>query len=358
MSFNDLVSTGIGVAAVGETLYRFSSMVFDNEATGMGRFWREAGGFLIDPIRGFNRIVSGQAWEVRPNPEDNMDRRPQGSYHDTAVGWRRSGNGHYPSIAHDYTDYMYLRYQHEHGSVFDNSRRKPWDYFDTDVEFAADEKNPLIRFNIAGNWLTASVGEHGSQRHMVSITQHFEYENTFAYEYGGSSIGPTFFSDWGSWHGAQFETRLDILATILGAVNSDYSDSLAVVAEQERFREYDYGPGAGARVDFKVSHNHWPILTAGYRMHFIYVKNGSIFEGDKAGLNARHWLHGVNVRLDSPPVHGGWGIGTEFKSFTRESHYKVFLDQYPGYSITQLLKGTTPEILVYAHWSPPRKTKE
>ena len=358
ISFNDMISTGIGGTAMGETLYRFSSMILDNQATGWNRFWHEAGGFLTDPIRGFNRVISGQAWETFPNPEDDMDKTPRNSYHDTALGWRRSGNGFYPSLEHDYTDYMYLRYQHEHGSVYDNPRRKPWDYFDTDVEFAADEKNPLIRFNIAGNWWTTTLGDQSNRKRMVAFTQHFEYENTFAYEYGGTSIGPTFFSDWGTWKGMNFETRTDILATILAGVSSDYSDSLAVVANQERFREYDYGPGAGARFDFKMSHNDWPILTAEYRLHFIYVKNGSIYEGDDAGLSARHWLHGVTVRLDSPPVHRGWGVGAEYKSFTRESHYKAYAKDVQGFSVTQLITGTTPEMIIYAHWSPPRKHAE
>ena len=358
MSFNDMISTGIGGAAVGETLYRFSSMILDNEATGMNRFWHEAGGFLTDPIRGFNRVLSGQAWKVASNPEDDMDKSPIGSYHDTAIGWRRSGNGAYPSLEHDYTDFMYLRYQHEHGSVFENTRRKPWDYFDTDVEFAADEKNPLIRFNIAGNWFSSPVAGENGPHHMVAFTQHFEYENTFAYEYGGTSIGPSFFSDWGKIGGATVETRMDILATILAGVSSDYSDSLAVVANQERFREYDYGPGAGARFDVKVVSHDYPVFEAGYRLHFIYVKNGSIFEGDDLGLNARHWLHGVNVRLNTPPVYKGWGVGTEFKSFTRESHYKAYAQSVQGFSVTQLITGTTPEFLLYAHWSPKRTHRE
>ncbi|HET6348093.1 MAG TPA: DUF3943 domain-containing protein [Candidatus Krumholzibacteria bacterium] len=360
IAFNDIISTGIGGAAVGETLYRFSSMILDNSATGSGRFFREAGGFLTDPVRGFNRIVSGRAWKVSPNPDDDMDRRPPNSIHDTAIGWRRTGNGEYPSIAHDYSDYTWLRYTHQHGDVFTNSRHKPWDYFDGSVEFAAREKNPLIRLNVAGNWWTTTVGGEGhGPHHMAAFTQHFEYENTNAYEYGGQSIGPTFFSQWGTWHDVSLYTRMDILATILGAVNSDYSDSLAVVANQERFREYDYGPGAGARFDLNLRYHGDPILTAGYRLHFIYVKNGSIYEGGEAGpgLNARHWLHGINVRLDSPTIHNGWGIGTEYKSFTRESHYKLYSQKYQNISLTQLIKGTTPEFLVYVHWMPGKKSR-
>ena len=358
-SFNDMISTGIGGAALGETLYRFSSMILDNQATGKSRFFHEAGGFLVDPIRGFNRILSGQAWKVASNPEDDMDRRPNNSYHDTAIGWRRSGNGSWPSLEHDYTDYMWLRYQHEHGNVFDNSRRKPWDYFDADVQFAADEKNPLIRFNIAGNWWTTSVGsDSGTRRHMVAFSQHFEYENTNAYEYGGQSIGPTFFSQWGSWRSFALDTRMDILATILGAVDSDYSD-LAIVAEQERIREYDYGPGAGARFDLNVKCHGAPLLTAGYRLHFLSVRNGSIYEGDLGGLNAKHWLHGVDVRLDSPPVRWGWGIGTEYKSFTRQSHYQATPAGVPAtFHVSQIVTATTPEFLLYAHWSPKRTHRE
>jgi len=353
MSFNDIISTGIGGAALGETLYRFSSMILDNQATGTGRFFREAGGFLTDPIRGLNRIVSGHAWKVQSNPENELDDSPSNGLNNTAIGWRRSGNGSYPSLEHDYTDFMWLRYLHEHGNVFDNSRTKPWDYFDANVEFCADEKNALVRFNIAGNWWTTHAGDNETRKHTLAVTQHFEYENTLAYEFGGQSIGPTIFSRWGSWRGMELDTRVDILATILAGVSSDYSDSLAVVANQERFREYDYGPGAGARVDVNIERKGQPFIDAGYRLNFIYVTNGSIYQGDDLGLNARHWLHGVNVRVNSPAIHRGWGVGTEYKSFTRQSHYQLSLASLgPEFHVTQIVTATTPEFLLYAHWSP------
>jgi len=66
-------------------------------------------------------------WAVM-KPPDGFASGSMQSY-DTALGWRRSGNGGYPSLEHDYTDYMYLRYQHEHGSVYDNARREPWANF-------------------------------------------------------------------------------------------------------------------------------------------------------------------------------------------------------------------------------------
>jgi len=68
MSFNDMVSTGIGGIARGEMSYRVSSLILDNTRRGKGRWGREAAALLFDPIRGFNRLVTGDASEVKGNP--------------------------------------------------------------------------------------------------------------------------------------------------------------------------------------------------------------------------------------------------------------------------------------------------
>ena len=47
---------------MGEMLFRFSSLVLKNEAT--GRTIREVGARLIDPIRGFNRLVRGEMKQI------------------------------------------------------------------------------------------------------------------------------------------------------------------------------------------------------------------------------------------------------------------------------------------------------
>ncbi|HET9888335.1 MAG TPA: DUF3943 domain-containing protein, partial [bacterium] len=73
MSWNDMLNTSIGGIGVGEMSYRMSSLVLDNQARGAGRTWREVGGFLIDPVRGFNRFLSGKSSRVYPNPTDPMD---------------------------------------------------------------------------------------------------------------------------------------------------------------------------------------------------------------------------------------------------------------------------------------------
>jgi hypothetical protein len=44
-------------------------MVTDNTATGSDRVWSEIFGTLINPVRGFNRAISGEMGQNFPNPE-------------------------------------------------------------------------------------------------------------------------------------------------------------------------------------------------------------------------------------------------------------------------------------------------
>jgi hypothetical protein len=97
MSFNDMISTGLGGAAMGEALYRFSSMILDNQATGWNRFWLKREASSPIPFAASTALFRTGMGSV-PESEDDMDKTPRDSYHDTALGWRRSGNREYPSL--------------------------------------------------------------------------------------------------------------------------------------------------------------------------------------------------------------------------------------------------------------------
>jgi len=350
MSFNDIISTGIGGAAMGETMYRFSSLILDNTSTGKGRFFREAGAFLVDPIRGFNRIVSKRAWKVDANPSDPIDHNPPNSLNDLNAGWRRIGDT--PSLERNYHDYFFVRYAHEHGNVFKNSRSKPWDFFTADARWNFGDKTRLGALIIQGNWFSAPIGSGPSPKHAGALVQYFDYVNNNAYEYGGQAIGGAVFSNWGSAGPFAMGTRFDVMGTILGAVNSNYS-VFAEVANQERIREYDYGPGLGGKAAIAFSLRGQRFLTASYRFNFLSVTNGSVYNKDgAAGLDASHWLHAVEARLDTP-THNHVGLGASYSSFTRESHYRVHpAGVDPALSVLQKITQTNPEVRVYVRYTP------
>ncbi|HSR12546.1 MAG TPA: DUF3943 domain-containing protein, partial [Thermodesulfobacteriota bacterium] len=64
-STNDLIMTTTGGICIGEVLFRLSSQILDDTATGSERTWREILAAIVNPTRGFSRLLSGDSRRVR-----------------------------------------------------------------------------------------------------------------------------------------------------------------------------------------------------------------------------------------------------------------------------------------------------
>ena len=353
ISLNDQISTGLGGITLGEAQYRLSSEIFNNQAGGMGRFWREFGGFLVDPIRGFNRLVSGGAKEKAPNPTDPIDWRPNGSRTMVATGFRSIGEG--SSITNNTKSYATILLNHTYGDVFENTRRKPFDYMDFVGEINFGEKVGLSNVQIRGDIASWKVGDEGGN-HVVQLAQYFDYLNNNAYEFGGQSVGAAWSSRYRLSDRFALTARVDGTAIILGAVNSDYS-KLADVAERERFREYDYGPGLGTSASLALSRNGRPLLAALYRFAWIDVSNGSTFNKGTLGLSADHYVQAAGARL-IVPLKGRLGLGADAYVFLRQSDY--ILSSAPGQggiqagTVRRDVTQRNPQVRVYVAFNDVR----
>jgi hypothetical protein len=135
--------------------------------------------------------------------------------------------------------------------------------------------------------------------------------------------------------------RWDGMVAILSAINSDYS-FLAEVPDRERFREYDYGPGLGTGLEVRLSRKGRDLLSLFYRLHWVSVRNGSIFNKDDErgleGSDANHYLQAAGGRL-FVPVFKRMGLGADGFVVLRKSYYS-----------SELLADTdqrNPELRVY-----------
>ena len=63
-AINDLIATTVGGVALGEVTSRLSRLPLDDRTRGWKRFFREFLSTAISPMRGLNRIISGDAWKV------------------------------------------------------------------------------------------------------------------------------------------------------------------------------------------------------------------------------------------------------------------------------------------------------
>src|SRR5262249_12182736 len=187
-----LVSTGIGGVALGEMQYRLTSEILNNQATGEGRFFKELGAFLVDPVRGFNRLISGRSSAAHDNPRDDMDWRPPHGANLALIGARTIGDGE--STSENTKSYFNIGFDHASGSPFDNSRRKPFDYMDLAAQLSVGEKVPLNVVRISGDLLERPFGGDAAPNHVLALTQRFDYMNNTAFEFGGQSVRASLYS--------------------------------------------------------------------------------------------------------------------------------------------------------------------
>lgn len=227
-STNDFIATPIGGAALGEIMFRSSDAILDDRATGAERIGRELAGFIISPMRGINRLITGEMWRIRTtsgkifgHPKLSVRLSAgmkmmelQGRLKDTNVGFS-------------------TKIDIEYGDRFTNlDTQRPYDYFTVQAELQAIKEQPLlnqleIKGRLIGKELLKQYDTHAS----VGLYQHFDFYDSDTIErqqkvpfklgipacVGGGII----FRDI-ERHKLRFDAFAHLNAILLGSVLSDH----------------------------------------------------------------------------------------------------------------------------------------
>ncbi len=170
-STNDIIATPIGGTAIGEILYRASDAVLDDRLTGAARFEREFAAFILSPMRGFNRLISGDMWKVRPT------RGRQFGTPDFAVrvslGYRMlEYNGYFRDLHQGIGAQIDLEY----GDRFEVKSTKPYDYFTLKAQLQVMKTQPLLtQLEIKGRLLAREVFDNYRSKGSIGLYQHFDF---------------------------------------------------------------------------------------------------------------------------------------------------------------------------------------
>lgn len=308
-SANDLLNTGTGGITLGESLYRLSSLILDNRATGSERTWREIGGALLDPVRGFNRLLDGETSRVGPNPPDWRPSRDLGALD---IGYRRisTTNSLSGSAANDQ---LVGAFHFSYGDLYHDVRSKPFSHFEFNVEVAnkasQGERGRLSQLTARGTLGGISLYDSPTAHHTLAGILAYEYYNNPAIEYGGQSLYGGLISEFhreGDPKNGRLTTEVLAQAIIIGATYSEYYFA-------GEGRNYDYGTGLGTR------------LAANY------VKGRGLL---RFGWSWR-WLHTLNGAKSAHYGGGGFGegrfyitrqlgLGASYVKFSRTSDYTGF----------------------------------
>ena len=332
MALNDLINTGLGGIALGESVYRLSSAVLDNEATGAERFGRETAALVLNPIRGFNRVVSGHAFHSMPNPGDPDERTPGYFRMRLDGGYRGVGqNGSLQSPA----DGVFGALHVEYGDPFEGRRGGAFDVFELDAQMNFADRNLLGTLAIRGNLLTRDLKRGEGTEHVWAVVQGYEFDNTDAYQYGSQTVSARLESRWPIGASSELRTRLQGGVTILGTLDSEFEFQSRVPINGS-LRTFEYGPGLDGRIEVEARAGNASI-SARWRTTFMSTINDTPVNGG----DATHWLHFGKVS-GNVPFGARLAVGSDVTMFLRDSGFRL-----DGLAPTRL---TVPELRVYGSW--------
>jgi hypothetical protein len=316
-AYNDWINTSIGGMALGEALFRLSTMVLDNTATGNSRAWREIAGFALAPTRGFNRLITGEAFDVHANPPDRF---PSYGGMRLDLGLRVLGDERLWQAS---SSKFFVRFAAIHGDPYREEMKRPFDHFQFVFHVNHDNSpHTIAQITTKGYLFGNEVSRSERAQHILAAYQHSDYLDNEAFTYGAQSFGASWLARFVTESGFETRTELHTNAIILGASKCDYFSISG--------REYDYGPGLGYKLNASFGRGAREYLSAGYAGAYIHSINGNA---------ADHFLNMFHVRA-SFPIRDYFMFGSDYIVYIADRKYADYDDVHTR----------NPELRAYVSW--------
>jgi len=309
-SYNDIINTPVSGSLFGEILYRLSSNLLDDRTTGIGRFFREFGAFILDPVRGVNRLFQGKM--TRVTPKEVYQKEPLNVTLAVGAHWFNKGTtfgtGSTSAIFNIHLDY---------GDPFEIRPRKPFDFFKTriDLSYGKNVGKKYLDNVIAYGLLFGKTIHAGNLEMLIGAFQHYNIWDSKIFEVSAISFGGGIISKWRWSENTNIQTAFHLGIVPLAASNSPNID---IVEEGVHLRNYDYSGGIDAKFEGTLNLGKIGQLTAIYYVFGLHTYVGppgnkviSIFKPriavrlfNNLSLGFEYLLYAKNTQLrDYPDVH-------------------------------------------------------
>lgn len=260
-STNDIINTPINGAFLGEVMYRISSNILDETSTGAERFFRELAVGLLNPMRGFNRLVRGQTGRVTSGE----------IYQTEPLNITLYGGVHKRGTEQDLFKgdvNAMLNLQLDYGSPFEVRHRKPFDLFRlrTELSFGVGRK---VFDNLTGyGILFGKTSEPSTFTSLLGGFQYYDYwdNNTFelaSIAFGGGAITKL---DLGDNSNLYTSLHLGIVPLAGNSFEAPDTSSTTVTG----VRDYEYGTGAQGK--FETTLNLGGRVSFRFNAYYYYIR--------------------------------------------------------------------------------------
>jgi hypothetical protein len=247
-SVNDIINTTLGGISLGETTYRLSGMILDNQSTGTERTFREIGAALINPVRAFSRLLRGETGRVGPNPIDRLT----GTIHGSAdIGYQRVDEGPKNAPARG-PNQAFANFLLVYGDPLAGEVANPFGAFVLKFTLATSGALTISEAEAEGLLAVDDLKKEERSNQRLALIMHYHYFKNLAFENGGQGFSAGLMSRYPIGERHSLYTQFFITGFAIAAVKSDYVTDLAALAN-ETARNYDFGPGAGGVVSVQFA---------------------------------------------------------------------------------------------------------
>ena len=299
---NDLINTTLGGVALGEVTFRLSRMI--GNGGGRHRLGRDVGSFALSPMAVAQGLLDPASKRYPVSPL-----APSGEPAVVALG-RRS-------------DHPFLELGLRYGDPFVDGALRPYDAFDFRLLVSPDAGELIQQMEISG-LLARSLSGPPQERVALGLYQHYDYENLVDFKFGGHSLSAALMYQRDLGGGSRLTLDTHAEAILLGGITSD--EGLAWR------RDYDLGPGVGARMGASLVRHGREWLRLDGRLAWLHSIHGS------AGNHLASFLRmGAAI-----PLLGPVGVGGDLAVAIRHSSYP----DMPS------VHQRVPQFRAYLTWSP------
>ena len=312
---SDLANTTLGGIFIGESLHRFSELILDDRATGGRRTIKEITALLVNPVKGFNRMFTGEMWKKRPMI--NHIRSPLeghlaigGNFLVQRLNSREEKNG------------PFIEFSMVYGDAFAKEKPKPMDFFSwrSWIRFQKNDTSSSPFLNIYSFGVVAGKRLRNTEttKHLFGLFQHFDYLNSPVIEIGDMAYTGGLLSNYKLGAKTALVTNIQLGVIVMGGSNSELIDVEAESDDPSDSRDYIIGPGLLTKADIWLRHNNRLEFLTRYGHWNIFVASGP---------SGRETLDMIDLRAHVRLFRSYW-FGVEGIFYFRDAHYDDFDDIY------------------------------
>ncbi|MCK4979206.1 MAG: DUF3943 domain-containing protein [Candidatus Delongbacteria bacterium] len=309
-AINDLITTTLGGAMLGEITDRVSNQILDDSSTGTIRAIRETAAFIINPMKAFNRVIDGSMFKVRSNDKSIFQKKDKIRYEisfEKKMFSNMNSQG-FDELQADSTlivPFASYNFSMSYGDPF--KARDPFDHFSLNFGFSF-MKDVVANVSARGLIWKKNLRMKDNTNNAIGLLQNFDFISSSSHKIAASSFGIEFMSKRTAFSNWEFRSRYQTGLIILGGASTEY------YVEVER--DYNLGPGAIVKINLILQNDNFAKIS--FEVNRFWIRTLSGAEGVEAiGLGK------VEVQKD---IYKGFGLATSYVFYDREGFYLAFPD--------------------------------